>query len=119
MALRDDPEGKQTLAVILSQCFDTMKLYGREPDQLRNAASLFSMVLADFRIKDITRAFTVHLQRSPEMPTPADICNIIRRNGKPPLDRSVYVNLSKKDPQCRTREEWAYMREYEDDQIHG
>lgn len=96
-----------------------MKLYGKEPEQLRNTASLFSMVLADFPIEEITRAFTVHLQRSPEMPTPADICNIIRRNGKPPFDRSVYHSLTKKDPALRTREEWAYMRGYEDDLING
>lgn len=96
-----------------------MKLYGKEPEQLKNAASLFSMVLADFEIGEITKAFTVHLQRSPEMPTPADICNIIRRGGKPPLDRSVYLYICKKYGGDRSKEEWAYMREYEDDAING
>lgn len=96
-----------------------MKLYGKEPEQLKNTASLFSMVLADFPINDITKAFTVHLQRSPEMPTPADICNIIRRGGKPPLDRSVYVSIGKKEAHLRTSEEWAYLREFEEDAIRG
>lgn len=100
-------------------CFDTMKIYGKEPEQLKNAAALFQLVLADFPIDKIQQAFVYHLQNSVEMPTPADIATIIRRGNKPPFERSVYVSISKKDAELRTSEEWQYMRDYERHQIEG
>lgn len=119
MTLKDDAEGRKTLAVILSQCFDTMKLFGKEPEQMESAGALFKLVLSDFPIDKIGEAFAYHLGHSAEMPTPADIVNIIRRGNKPPFERAVYVSISKKEPWDRSRDEWAYMREYEEFQIHG
>lgn len=77
------------------------------------------MVLADNSIEDISDGFKLWFRRSNEMPTPADIVNIIERGGKPPLERSVYVNISKKEPELRDSDEWAYMREYERWAIRG
>lgn len=96
-----------------------MKLYGKEPEQLRSMAGLFQFALADYEAEKIMKAFAYHLQISSEMPTPADIVNIMRRGNRPPLDRSVYVRLSKKDPYDRDREDWDYIREYEEFMIHG
>ena len=119
LTLKDDVKGKQELGVLLSQFFDTMKLYGKEPEQLKSTAALFNFALADYPAENIRQAFAYHLQISTEMPTPADIVNIMRRGNKPPLDRSVYIRLSKKDPQDRDRADWAYINEYEEFMIHG
>jgi hypothetical protein len=96
-----------------------MKLYGKEAGQLKSAAALFQLTLSDLPIDKIRDAFRFYLQNYTDMPTPADICNIVKRGNKPPLDRSVYVSISKKDPELRTSADWAYMREYEEFQIHG
>lgn len=101
------------------QCFQALKLYGREPEQLEAVNGMFQLVLAEYHLSDIRRAFAYYLSVSSEMPTPADICNIIRRGNKPPLERSVYVSISKKPPCERDTYEWSYMREYEAFLIHG
>ena len=111
--LGQDPEAKQELATMLFQCFQTLKLYGKEPEALEAAADIFQMVLADFTMDQIRRAFVLHLKRSNEMPAPADIANIIERGNKPPFERAVYVSLSRKAAEQRTSDEWEYMRDYE------
>ena len=86
---------------------------------MESVIALFRLVLADYAMGVITDAFRIWLKRSNEMPTPADIASIIDRDGKPPLDRAVYVAISKRDPVSRTSEEWAYMRDYEDAALRG
>ncbi len=113
MALRDDREAQGTLAAMLMQCFDGLKLYGKEPEQIENAVKLFRMVLADFPSDKIQSAFVTHLQRSSEMPTPSDIVQLIKRGNKPPLNKEIYIALSRKEDYQRSHAEDAYMREYE------
>ena len=98
---------------MLFLCFQSLKLYGKEPEALEALVNIFQMVLHDYTMDQIRQAFTLHLKRSNEMPTPADIANIIERGNKPPFERAVYVNLSRKPSEARTSDEWAYMREYE------
>lgn len=120
LTLKDDREGQKALAVLLAQSFDALNSFGKTPDQLVNAASAFRLVLSDFPLAQVETAFRFWLGNFSHLPTPAEIAQIIRRGGsKPPLEKSVYVNLSKKDPCERTRSEWAYMREFEDFQIRG
>ena len=98
---------------MLFQCFQGLKLYGKEPEALEALVGMFQLVLHDYPMDQIRRAFALHLKRSNEMPAPADIANIIERGGKPPFERAVYVNFSRKPPEDRTPDEWAYMRGYE------
>lgn len=105
--------------MMLSQCFDGLKTYGKEPEQIAGTVGLFRMVLADFTLTEIKNAFRVYLSRNNEMPTPADIAQIIRRGGKPPFNQSVYIRLEKKGYDARTFEEDAYMAEYEADAFNG
>lgn len=102
---------------MLFQCFQGLKLYGKEPEALEALVGMFQMVLHDYTMGQISRAFALHLKRSNEMPAPADIANIIERGNKPPFERAVYVNLSRKAAEDRTSDEWAYMRDYEADAI--
>ena len=113
LTLRDDNDGQKVLAVMLHQCFQTLRIYGKEPEVLESVVAMFRLVLADYPMEKIIDGFGVWLKRSNEMPAPADIANIIERGGKPPFECAVYVNLSRKPAEQRTSEEWAYMRDYE------
>jgi hypothetical protein len=53
------------------------------------------------------------LERSEEFPTPADLVNLIKRNGKPPLRESDIVVIRKKDGADRTRAEWYLLAEWD------
>lgn len=98
---------------MLQQCFQTLRIYGKEPEAMESVVAMFRLVLADYPVEKIIAGFGAWLRRSNEMPTPADIANIIDRGGKPPLERAVYIAIGKRDAAARTSEEWAYMREFE------
>lgn len=98
---------------MLTQCFRALKLYGRDADDFDAINAMFQLVLADYPIDKIKQAFAVYLKRHNELPAPADIVQIIERDGKPPLERAVYIAISKKQPEDRTSSDWGYMREYE------
>lgn len=98
---------------------DALKTYGKEPEQLEAATKMFLFVLADYPVQKIIDAMAYYAKHNSDFPAPADIANIIERGNKPPFDRSIYVSLSKKEPEDRTSDEWAYMREYERYQIKG
>lgn len=112
-ALLHDQAGRETLTVMLSQSFRALKLYGREPEDFDAINAMFQLVLSGYSIDKIKQAFAVYLKRHNELPAPADIVQIIERDGKPPLERSVYISISKKEPETRTPSDWSYMREYE------
>lgn len=98
---------------MLLACYDGLKVYGKDPEQLDNANKLFHLVLADYPIDKIEAALRYYLRHHTEMPAPADIAIIIERGNKPPFERAVYVNISKKHPEDRSSAEWDYLREYE------
>lgn len=117
--LKADETGKKQLSTIILQCFDSLKLYGKEPEQIGNLNAMFQFVLADYSYDKIMEAFRFYLSTSSELPTPADIVGIIKRGNKPPLEKSVYTALSKKKDYARSNAEDRYMREYEDFYING
>lgn len=113
VVLHQDHQAKQQMAAMLTQLFLTLKTYGKEPEQLEALIPLFNLTLADYTFERIEKAFAFYLKTSNEMPTPADIANIIERGTKPPFDRSVYIAISKKHPEDRNTGEWEYMQDYE------
>jgi len=98
---------------MLFQCFAALKVYGKQPEELAAVNAMFQLVLSDYPMADIRKAFAVYLKRHNDLPAPADVVQIIERDGKPPLERSVYIAISKKEPETRTTSDWAYMRDYE------
>lgn len=119
LPLMKDHEAKKALSVMLYQCFQTLKLYGKEPEALESCVAMFNMVLADYSYDEIKSAMQFYLKHNNEMPAPADIANIIERGNAPPFDKAVYVSISKKHGEDRTGSEWAYMRDYEQFMITG
>ena len=117
--ISQDLAGRESLALILGQCFQALNLYGKEPEQIEAAIALHQMVLSDYSIDQIRPAFVKWLQINNTFPAPADIVSLIRRGGKPPLDRAVYVAISKKPGDQRTSADWEYMRDYEKSMMEG
>lgn len=80
---------------------------------------MFHAVLGKYPSTKVLQAFEIWIERSQEFPTPADIVELIKRNGKPPLSEGMYVTISRKDPEARTRVEWDYMQEFEQERLRG
>lgn len=114
--LRESADVKKQLANHLAQCFDIFPLYGREPESAENIRKAFNLQLSEYTGEQITKAFAYHLKVFKDFPVPANIVEIIERNGKPPFERSVYIQLcqKKKDsPESLSRDDWEYMADYE------
>lgn len=99
--------------------FDALKTYGKQPAQLDAVTKLFLFSLSDYPVDKIIDAMAFYVRNYTDFPAPANIVQIIERGNKPPLDRAVYVTISKKPPEARTSDEWSYMREYERFSIDG
>lgn len=122
LALIHDAKGRQELSSFVAQCFEALKTYGKEPEQMVAVANMFQMVLADYPIDKIKAAFKTYLKTNSDMPAPADIVRLIERGNKPPLDRAVYVALCQRDGAerfSRWTSEFEYMRDYERFQMTG
>lgn len=115
----NNPQAKKKLTSFLLICYDALKVYGKEPEQLDNVNKLFQLILAEYEYPKIEEAFRYYLKYNNELPAPADIVSIIERGNKPPFERTVYLSLVKRkaaDPYAYnvlTREEEAYIKDYE------
>ena len=116
LPLKENAEGRQRLATLLYEYFQGMKTYGKDPESLEGIIALFNRTLASYPYEKVEMALTVHASRNAEFPTPADIVGLIKRNGKPPFSKEVYISISKKDPELRDPYDWKYLREYEAEQ---
>jgi len=89
---------------------------------LKDSLAMFGMILFDYTGEQIKQAFLFWMKTNNQFPTPADIVNIIERDGKPAFDKTVYVNLCKKrqtTPDDLRSSEWEYMEDYERFAITG
>lgn len=114
MRLADDQEGKKILGGLLAECFEVFPTYGRTPQSAASVGAMFLRTLEDFEIGKIVEAFKFHSKNNTQFPVPADIANIIRRGNRPPFSNAVYIAIQKKPPEDRDRDDWAYLRGYEE-----
>ena len=119
LPMKADPQGKKRIGEAVILFHDALKTYGKQPEQMESVTKLFMFALADYPTQKIIDAMSYYVRNYTDFPAPADIVQIIERGNKPPLDRSVYVSISKKHPDQRTSEEWEYMRDYERFQLEG
>jgi hypothetical protein len=86
---------KFELLVYTKQCFDTLKTYGKTPEQLETISEMFVTVLSKYPMERIKPAFLQWIERNSEMPTPADIINLIDPPPPPPWkpDWAYYVAI--------------------------
>ena len=103
-------------------CCAIYPTYGKDEEQLTDALAMFNMCLFDYTGEQIKQGFVAWMKGNKSFPTPMDIINLIERKGKPALDKSVYISLTKRkqeQPDFLTRDEWQYLADYEHYAIHG
>lgn len=98
--LSDCPQDQSRLTSLLLICFDTLDTFGKEPEQLKNVAEMFRLVLGRFTINQIEAAFKIYIEKNTVMPKPADIVKII----EPPAEPRKWCGATFIDIKRRTRE---------------
>lgn len=96
-----------------------LKKYGEAADTTAIREAGFQWVLEDYPIDQITQALKQYLRTGKEIPTPADIVEILDP-GINPLCPKVYqrfLNLSKENKFNLTKDEWKYIEQYENQQL--
>ena len=119
LPMRADPQGKKRIAEAVLLFHDSLKVYGKQPDQMESVLKLFHFALADYPVQKIVDAMAYYVRNYSEFPAPADIVQIIERGNKPPYDRAVYVAICKKLAELRTDDEWEYIEGYQKFMING
>ncbi len=116
LALRENKEAQSQLDALLVGCFAVQKMYGRAAENMEAINQVFHNLLGKYPSGAVLKAFEIWIERNQEFPTPADIVSLIKRGGRAPITREVYIAVSKKDAEHRTDADWALMREYEKEQ---
>lgn len=114
--LSSDFEGRKRLSNLLAMCYDSLNLFGKEPEQLVATTRLFHMILADYSIEVVEDAFKKYMKIHTNMPAPADIVNIIEPPA-PKIEWPVYIELKRRIREGRsyvTPEEKEFIRNCED-----
>lgn len=113
MPLSQSAEAQRHLATLIVQCFAALKVFGKEPEHIRDTIALFQRVLAPYSLRQVSAAFDEYVSRNSDMPSPADIVNIIDPPNKE-LSAAVYVSLQKKaySGDYLDREERAYCEAF-------
>lgn len=111
--MRESTEAQAKLDNLLLACFSVQKMYGRQPENIEVINQVFHRILGKYRGNRVLMAFEAWMERSQEFPTPADIVSLLKRNGRPPLSKEIYISISKKEPEFRNSNDWQYLREYE------
>jgi len=119
LALRESPEHGKKLDSLIAGCLTLQKLYGRDLGDAGTVINLFHQLLGKYPGAKVISAFEVWLERGQEFPTPADIINLIKRNGRPPLKESDVIAVRRKDGEDRTKADWDLLREWDAQQREG
>ena len=106
---------------MIEYCFESQRVYGKEPEQVTATVKMFQLILGDLPYSKIRQAFIHYLKRNSEMPTPADIFKLIEGEGKPIMDKATYIALkeSMKADRYVTPDERQYIRDYEKHHVGG
>ena len=119
LVLSESRESKNRLDEMLGACLALQKLYGRDVANAGTIIDLFQRMMGEYPADKVIKAFEIWMKRSQEFPTPADIINLIRRDGKPPLRESDIIAIRKKDGEFRTRAECDMLKEWDAQQQEG
>ena len=119
LALSESKESRLKVDELLGACLALQKLYGRDVANAGTIIDVFQNMMAKYPADKVIRAFEAWMERSQEFPTPADIINLIKRNGKPPLKESDIIAIRKKEVCEWTRSEGAMVEEWEAQQKDG
>jgi hypothetical protein len=113
-ALSWTPDEQSSLAVILGWVFDLQKQYGKTTEQANNIVAGFCWALGKYPISQVVDGIQQYILNKSDMPTPADIRQIIDpipESWRP--DWAVYNRFKKlkeeHGPYALSQEEIDYM----------
>lgn len=118
MLLKNNLEAQDQLSDLLNQTYAMLKKFGEAADVTAMRDAGFQMVLADYTIAQIAKAFKTYLLTNKEIPTPADIVAIIDPKTQP-LSGMIYKELidRRKKGNWLTSDEWQYIHAYEQNEF--
>jgi hypothetical protein len=118
--IRENPIHQDQLADLLNQTYVMLKKYGESADVTEMREAGFQMMLGDYCVEDVIKAFKTYLKTNHDIPTPADIISIIDPSTQP-LCPKMYQSLVMRDAELRKQgkmirlsdDEENYVYEYE------
>lgn len=120
--LKNNGDARKNIALELYQRYAASKTYGKDPEALESIISTYIKDLGDYQACHVMEAIKIHARNSQEYPTISDIVGIIRRRGRKPIPREVYISKQKIDPENRTQKDWDVIAAYEmqqDDEVES
>lgn len=114
--LKNNGEARKGIALELYQRYAASKTYGKDPEALEGIISTYIADLGDYPAQYVIEAIKIHARNSQEYPTISDIVGIIRRKGRKPIPKEVYISKQKIDPENRTQKDWEVIAAYENQQ---
>jgi hypothetical protein len=111
---------------MVSQCFDSLNIYGKEPEQLENTVLMFIHTLEEESPEEIKKAFVYWVKNNSTMPTPADILGIIESNRPSytpayfqtdPVEAEAYRKSRKQMRVSWAEKEWSAMNDTERNEL--
>lgn len=113
ICLSDSGDGKRAVRNKLKELAAGQKMWGKSGEDVAGAVLAIESKLGHLPVETVVWSIGRHYEISSEFPSPSDLLGWIRRGGKPPYERSVYVKITKKEGSDRTEAEWEYMKAYE------
>lgn len=75
--LAGNSQAEGEVSAMVGQCYETLRVYGKEPGQIKTIVRTFLMLLGEYPLLRVRAAFLGWMKTHNEMPTPADIIGII------------------------------------------
>lgn len=111
-------QDKAALAAVLMKVCALQKQYGKTEAELETLVEGISWVLAGYSMQSILQAIRTYVSSNADIPTPADLKEIIDPTPKP-LDKAMYISLQKLaySGVYLTRDERAYCEAYRQQEL--
>lgn len=113
LPLRENPSKQAEVDNLLQAAAMSQNLYGRDPQSLAASTFVFHQVLGDYPADLVELAIKRWIQREQQYPTPADIDGMIRRNGKPVVERATAAAIYRQPRDTWTAEQESIIGRFE------
>jgi hypothetical protein len=78
LPIQQDIESQKKLGLLIMDCFNTLNMYGKQPEQIESYNRIFQAMLGEYKFMVIKDAFFKYMKTNTTLPTPADIIKLIR-----------------------------------------
>lgn len=78
--LESDDAGKAAIASFLVDCFNALNTYGATPDQIQSSVKMHILLMGEYPLILVRKAYLKWLKTSSKQPTPSDIIAILEED---------------------------------------